>query len=217
MANVQWRINGDYFEACSCDFVCPCPTSGLAASPTKGACDAGLVFQVSRGQYGSTTLDGLSFAVLLHTPGPMIAGNWTVGLVLDERGSHEQREALTAIASGQAGGPMAALAPLIGRFGGAEPKPITITKDGMRRSVSIPGMLDIAIEGVAGANPGEPVYFDNVGHPAASRLALAKASRGDMHGFGIAWDEMSGRNAVTRAASRSRRGHARRRRPVATE
>ncbi len=78
MANVQWRINGDYFEACSCDFVCPCPTSGLAASPTKGACDAGLVFQVSRGQYGSTTLDGLSFAVLLHTPGPMIAGNWTV-------------------------------------------------------------------------------------------------------------------------------------------
>ncbi len=81
---------------------------------------------------------------------------------------------------------MAALAPLIGRFGGAETKPITITKDGMRRSVSIPGMLDIAIEGVAGANPGEPVYFDNVGHPAASRLALAKASRGHMHGFGIA-------------------------------
>lgn len=194
MANAQWRINGDYFEACSCDFVCPCPTSGLAAPPTKGACDAGLVFQVSRGQYGSTTLDGLSFAVLLHTPGPMIAGNWTVGLVLDERGSHEQREALTTIASGQAGGPMAALGPLIGRLGGAEAKPITIAKDGMRRSVSIPGILDIAIEGVTGANPGEPIYFDNVGHPAASRLALAKASRSHMHGFGIAWDDTSGRN-----------------------
>ena len=55
-------------------------------------------------------------------------------------------------------------------------------------------MLDIAIEGVAGANPGEPVYFDNVGHPAASRLALAKASHGHMHGFGIAWDDTSGRN-----------------------
>jgi hypothetical protein len=61
-------------------------------------------------------LDGLSFAVLLHTPGPMIVGNWKVGLVLDERGSHEQREALTAIAGGQAGGPMAALGPLISRF-----------------------------------------------------------------------------------------------------
>ena len=97
MANVQWQISGEYCEACSCDSVCPCPTSGLAARPTKGFCDAGLVFRVDRGQYGGTRLDGLSFAVLLHTPGPMIHGNWTVGLVLDERASKEQRDALTTI------------------------------------------------------------------------------------------------------------------------
>src|SRR5438105_8477157 len=24
----QWQINGEYFEACNCDSVCPCPTSG---------------------------------------------------------------------------------------------------------------------------------------------------------------------------------------------
>ncbi|SRR5712691_334528 len=195
MANAQWQINGEYFEACSCDFVCPCPTSGLAATPTKGHCDAGLVFRVERGRYGgSTVLDGLSFAVLLHTPGPMIAGKWTVGVILDERASPEQREALTTIASGQGGGPMAALGPLIGHFGGAEARPIKIEKSGMRRSVAIPGVLDIAIEGVAGAKPGEPIYFDNVGHPAATRLALAKASRGHMHAFGINWDDTSGRN-----------------------
>ena len=35
MANVQWQISGEYCEACSCDSVCPCPTSGLAARPTK--------------------------------------------------------------------------------------------------------------------------------------------------------------------------------------
>src|SRR5688572_202082 len=175
MAPVQWQISGSYMEACSCDSVCPCPTSGLAARPTKGSCDAGLVFHVERGQYGSTTLDGLSFAVLLHTPGPMIQGNWTVGLIVDERASPPQREALTTIASGQGGGPMAALGPLIGSFRGAEAKAIAIQQDGMRRSVSIPGMLDIAVEGIAGANQAEPIYFDNVGHPAASRLALAKA------------------------------------------
>ena len=73
MSNAQWQINGEYFEACSCDFVCPCPTSGLAAPPTKGFCDAGLVFHVDRGRYGAVALDDLSFAVLLHTPGPMIA------------------------------------------------------------------------------------------------------------------------------------------------
>ena len=194
MANVSWQISGDYFEACSCDSVCPCPTSGLAARPTNGSCDAGLVFHVERGRYGNTTLDGLNFAVLLHTPGPMIQGNWTVGLVLDERGSAQQREALTTIASGQGGGPMAALGPLIGTFAGTEAKPIRIDSSGMRRSVSIPGMLDLDVEGIPGANQGEPIYFDNVGHPAASRLALAKASRSHMHGFGINWDETSGRN-----------------------
>src|SRR5258708_3696428 len=131
MANVQWQISGEYFEACSCDSVCPCPTSGLAARPTTGSCDAGLVFHVLRGQYGSTRLDGLSFAVLLHTPGAMIEGNWTVGLVLDERASKEQREALTTIASGQGGGPMAALLPLIGTLTAAAAKPIEIDISGM--------------------------------------------------------------------------------------
>jgi hypothetical protein len=194
MANAQWQVNGEYFEACNCDSVCPCPTSGLAARPTKGHCDAGLVFRIDRGQYADTKLDGLSFAVLLHTPGPMIQGNWTVGVIVDERASAPQREALTAIASGQGGGPMAALGPLVGRFGGAEVKPITIEKNAMRRSVSIPGMLDLAIEGLPGAKQDEPMYLDNVGHPAATRLALAKASRSHMHAFGIDWDETSGQN-----------------------
>ncbi len=194
MANPTWQISGEYFEACSCDFVCPCPTSGMAARPTKGHCDAGLVFHVDRGQYGGTRLDGLSFAVLLHTPGPMAEGNWTVGVILDERASAEQREALTAIASGQGGGPMAAVGPLVGRVAGVEAKPIRFEKDGLRRTASIPGALDIAIEGVAGATSGEPIYFDNVGHPAASRLALAKASRGHLHAFGIDWDGTPGAN-----------------------
>ena len=87
-----------------------------------------------------------------------------------------------------------ALGPLVGTFGGVEAKPIKIEKNGMRRSVSIPGVLDIAIEGVKGAKEGEPIYFDNVGHPAATRLALAKASRGHLHAFGIDWDDTSGRN-----------------------
>jgi hypothetical protein len=89
---------------------------------------------------------------------------------------------------------MAALGPLIGRFGGVEAKPITIQTDGLRRSVSIPGMLDLAIEGVTGANERDPIFFDNVGHPAASRLALARASRSHLHGFGIDWDDTAGGN-----------------------
>src|SRR5262249_40935624 len=195
MANTQWQIRGEYFEACSCDSVCPCPTSGLAARPTKGHCDAGLVFSIERGQYGGTRLDGLSFAILLHTPGPMIEGNWTVGVILDERASTEQREALTGIASGQAGGPVGAPGPLGGRVGGAEgARQIKTEKKGRRGPFWIRSVLDIATEGAKGAKESEPIYFDNVGPPAATRLALAKASRGHMHAFGINWDDTSGRN-----------------------
>jgi hypothetical protein len=154
----------------------------------------GLVFRIDRGQHGNTPLDGLCFAVLAHTPGPMGQGNWTVGVVVDERASAAQREALTAIASGQGGGPMAALGPLIGRFGGVEAKPIKFEMSGMRRAVSIPGVLDLAVEGIAGANKGEPIYFENVGHPVATKLALAKASRSHLHAFGIDWDDTSGGN-----------------------
>ena len=72
MANAQWRVSGEYFEACSCDSVCPCPTSGLAARPTKGHCDAGLVFHVERGHAGTRQHDassGLRVPRSLDTPG----------------------------------------------------------------------------------------------------------------------------------------------------
>jgi hypothetical protein len=194
MAQAAWSATGEYFESCSCDFLCPCLPSALTAPPTKGSCTAVLIFHVDRGRYGSTTLDGLNFAVALRTPGPMIEGNWEVGIITDERGTAEQREALAAIASGQGGGPMANLGPLVGKVLGVEAHPIRFEHDGMRWSASIPGMLEDAIEGVPGANPDEPMYIENAGHPANTRLALAKSSRSHLNAFGLRWDDESGQN-----------------------
>jgi hypothetical protein len=195
MATTAWQISGDYFETCSCDFVCPCGTSNFAAKPTKGDCHFALVFRVDRGGYGTVPLDGVSFAVVARTPDIMGQGNWAVGLIVDERASAEQRDALTSIASGQAGGPMAALAPLIGTFLGVEQKPIRYEQDGLRRAVSIPGALDQAMVGVESAvKPGEPIWLDNTAHPANARLGLAHATRSHLHAFGLDWDDTSGQN-----------------------
>lgn len=194
MTNVSWQVRGEYFEACSCDYLCPCVPSNLTAQPTKGHCDVGLVFHIDQGAFGNVALDGLNFVVVAHTPGVMMNGDWTVGVILDERASDEQAEALTGIASGQAGGPMAALAPLLGTFAGLERKPIEFKKDGMSRSVSVPGMLDQAVEGVASLSAeGDTLYIENAAHPANTRLALATASRGHIHAFGIDWDETGGK------------------------
>ena len=191
----SWQISGDYFETCSCTFLCPCLPSNFAAQPTKGDCYFGFVWHIERGRHGNVALDGLNFAVVGLAPGPFGAGNLSVGVVLDERATPEQQQAITAIASGQAGGPMAALAPLIGKFLGTQVKPIHYQKNGMTRSVSIPGALDQAVEGVASpAKPGEPLYLDNTAHPANARLALAKAARSHLNAFGLKWDDTSGQN-----------------------
>ncbi len=194
MTASSWYVVGEYFEACSCDYLCPCIPSNLGAQPTQGHCDVGLVFHVEHGHSGDVSLDDLNFVVVAHTPGVMGSGDWTVGLIIDERASSEQTDALASIASGQAGGPIAALGPLIANFGGIERRPIEFKKDGMSRSVSVPGMLDEAVEGVPSlVVEGDPLYIDNVAHPANSRLALATASRAHIHAFGIDWDETSGK------------------------
>lgn len=190
----SWHVSGDYFETCNCDYVCPCIYTNLAAVPTHGRCDFALVFHVARGNYGDTTLDGLNFAALGYTPGAMGEGNGGVGLIIDERATPEQEQALAAIASGQAGGPMAGLAPALPNFLGLERKPIHFAMNGLERSVSIPGVLDQAVAGVTNPATGEPLAIDNTLHPANKRLALARAIRSHLHAFGTDWDDDSGRN-----------------------
>lgn len=191
---VSWRVKGEYFETCSCDYLCPCPTSNLSARPTKGSCTFAFVHRIDDGKYGDVSLNGVLFAVIGRTPEAMDKGNWSVGIVTDERAKPEQRDAVVAIASGQAGGPMSALGPLISKFLGVESKPIKFQMSGMSRSATVGDMVDQAIEGVPGGNQSEPMYLDNTGHPVSSKLALARATRSHIHAFGLNWDDETGRN-----------------------
>jgi hypothetical protein len=195
MAKSGWQISGEYFETCTCDYLCPCVPSNLSARPTRGDCIFAFAFHVEQGQRDGLSLDGLNFAVVGRTPGVMGEGNWSVGVIVDDRASADQRQALVEIASGQGGGPMAALAPLVGTLLGVEARAIRFEKDGMRRRVTITGALEQAVEGVpAPANPSEPLAIDNTLHPANARLALARATESHVHVFGLDWDDTTGRN-----------------------
>lgn len=196
MATPKWNVSGQYYETCSCDFVCPCLPGQLAVKPTKESCTFAMAFKVDRGSFGSISLDGLSFIILGLTPQAMGKGDWSVGLIIDEKASAEQREAITGIASGGAGGPMAALSALIGKFLGAESAQIRFERSGPKWSVRASNLVDMAAEGVKGINPGatEPLYLENTGHPAADRFALARASKSHVHALGMNWDDVSGLN-----------------------
>jgi hypothetical protein len=192
LTNISWRIQGQFVEACNCAFTCLCPATNRTIRPTQGDCIVTHVYAIERGSYGDITLDHLRFAWIARTPGPMADGNWSRGVVVDARAQPDQHEALAAIASGEAGGPIARLTPLVSHFLGVETRPIHFERDGMRTVITIPELLDEAVEGVPGVNPAEPIYFDNIGHSVNSRIALAKASRFHVNAFGLQFDSEGG-------------------------
>ncbi len=190
--NQSWLVEGEYFESCNCEVLCPCLLSHMAARPTEGHCDVVIGFHVSRGRFASVDLAGLNAAVAIYSPGKMADGNWTLAAYIDERGSDEQRAALESILSGKAGGPMSALAALVRTVLPTKTAPIRFEMEGGTRRLTIAGVSEVAVEGIVGAGQ-QVVYLDNAAHPIAQRLAVARstASRFSDHGLKF---ENSGRN-----------------------
>ena len=189
----SWNLKGQYMETCNCSLLCPCIWSNMAARPTEGVCEAAVAMRIDQGEKDGIKLDGLSFVVMLHSPGPMAEGNITVGLIVDDAANERQVDAIRSIATGEAGGPMAALAPLVGKVAGIEKRPIQFTQQGLNYSLKAGELVDQACEGLESAvRPGEAITIDNVAHPVNTRLSLAKATRSKFHAFGVDWEDTSG-------------------------
>jgi hypothetical protein len=195
MTTPAWQIQGQYFENCNCDFVCPCAPGQMAVKPTKGACTFAMAYAIERGRFGGVLLDGLGFVVVGVTPEEMGKGNWSVGLVIDERATAEQRDAITGIASGQAGGPMAAVGGLVGKFLGVEAAPVVFQQSGNSWTVTAGEKIRIEGKGATGIDPNAaPMQLTNTGHPAADTFTLAHASNSRVAALGVSWSDASGRN-----------------------
>jgi len=194
-----WFLDGDYFENCNCAVVCPCLVSSqapLTAIPTEGVCDVAIAVHISQGMYGDVAINDLNAVLVAHTPGPMIDGNWTVALYLDERADDAQRAALQAILSGQAGGVMGGFAPLIGEVLGVKAVPIAFAIEGKRRSVEVPGLLSLNVRPVATLMGEDAEVLLANAHPfAPDSLGMAVGGEGSTCAdYGLMWDN-SGRNA----------------------
>lgn len=201
MTNSNWKIDGQYAENCSCTYLCPCifTNSTALSTPATDAvgehCIAVLCLSIESGHYGDVRLDGLGFIFVIKTALVMSQGGWTAAAVIDSRASAAQRAALEAIVRGEAGGPLSMMKPMITDFAGIATGPIGFTLEGTHRRVTVPGLIEIGVEGyLSRRNNGEPFYIDNVGHPANSRLALGIATGSHAHVPGIDWDDTSGTN-----------------------
>lgn len=100
---MKWKLKVQHLMACNCNWGCPC---SFEAPPTYGTCEAAGAFHIVEGRYGDVSLHGLSWAHASVWPGPLHELNGRSVIYLDGRASLEQREALEAIATGRAGGPI---------------------------------------------------------------------------------------------------------------
>jgi hypothetical protein len=189
---MAWSLKGTYFETCSCEVVCPC-TASLSLGADYDRCQATLIFNVVGGSIEGTDVSGLKVAAIADTPKVMSDGNWRLGVFIDAAASDEQAAKLGAVFGGQLGGPMEALAPLVGENLGVERASIEVIEDGLRHSVKIGESIDFEIEDVVsfGVESGEPARLAGIFHPAGSELTIAKATRSRINAFGIQYEGKS--------------------------
>jgi len=190
---MAWKLEGTYFETCSCEVVCPC-TASLALGADYDRCRVTLVFNITKGEIEGTDVGGLALAAVGDSPKVMTDGNWRLGVFIDDTASDEQAEKLGAVFGGQLGGPMAALGPLIGENLGVERARIEIREEGLRHSVKIGDAVDFEVEDVVpfGVESGEPARLTGIFHPVASELTISKATHAHINAFGIEYEGKSG-------------------------
>jgi hypothetical protein len=153
-----------------------------------------LAFNIQEGEVEGTDIGGLKVAAIADTPKVMTDGNWRLGVFIDGQATDEQAEKLVGIFTGQLGGPMAALGPLVGEMLGVERAAIEIDDDGLRHGVRVGDVIDFEIEDIVpfGIETGEPVRFDGMFHPVASNLTIAEATRSRINAFGIEYEGKMG-------------------------
>ena len=193
---MSWALEGTYFENCNCEWVCPCTVTSLTEPATQDRCQVVLVYHVDRGSVDGLDVSGLSVAVVADTPRMMTDGNWNVGLILDDRASEQQAEALTGVFTGKQGGPMAALAPLFGNMLGLERAPIAYRDDGGRHSVRIGDGIAVEVEDFVPHGLEEPTRLQGVFHPSNTTLTIARPVSSRIAAFDMTF-ENEGRSAFS--------------------
>ena len=190
---MAWNLTGSYVETCSCELMCPCNLS-FDHGATYDFCRVTLVFNLREGQVEGTDVSGRRVALIADTPKVMTEGNWRLGVYIDDGASDEQFDKLVGVFGGSLGGPMGALAPLVGEVVGVERAAIEVTDDGLLHSVRVGDTIDFEIEDIVpfGVESGVPVRFQGMFHPVAPDLTMAEARHTRINAFGISYEGRTG-------------------------
>ena len=167
---MAYDIQGKLLEVCTCNVLCPC---WIGEDPDNGTCESALAWQVESGQVEGVDVGGLTLALSVHIPGNVLTPkSWKAAVIVDDRATEQQEQALLKVFTGQLGGGIADLAGLIGEVVSVERAPITFTVDGGKGRLKVGDIADMELTPYTGATgetttlsgtvfstiPGSPVY-----------------------------------------------------------
>jgi hypothetical protein len=194
-AKTVYSLQGTLLEACSCGVACPC---WIGEDPDGGECHAIIGYHFDKGEVSGVDVSGLSFVLIAHIPGNILAGNWEVVVLTDDKATEEQGNALLAAFTGKLGGPLADVYQLIGTVKGVEAATIRHEVVGGAGSLEIPGIVEAEMEPYR-SPLGEVTTLQNsifsTVPGSAAWVSKAGRNRVDLSQYGMSW-EFEGRNAI---------------------
>jgi hypothetical protein len=191
-----YSLEGTLIEACSCNVNCPC---WIGEDPDLGECFAIVAYGIERGHVRDLDVSGLNLVLIAHIPGNVLAGNWQIVALVDERGSAEQRQAILDAFTGQLGGPLGDLwEALIGEVKGVEFVPVEHKVVDGTGTLNVPGLVETEMIPYRGPDGSITTLSNSVfstvpGSPAW--IAKATYNRVNLPQYGMTW-EYEGRNAI---------------------
>ena len=117
-----YQLQGTLLEVCSCEVLCPC---WIGEDPDQGICNSVVAYNLDRATIRGVDVSGLTLVSVVKIPGNILEGNWRQLVLIDDRASDEQADALLDAFSGKLGGPLADLAQLVGEVVAVERAPIS--------------------------------------------------------------------------------------------
>ncbi len=157
----DWWAEGLLFENCNCAAVCPGHIH-FSQKCTHEVCRGFWAIRVEAGRAGDADLAGVDAVVVYEAPQVMVDGGWKQVIIVSDRAEAGQRRAIEEIISGVRGGPWEVLSRFVSDALPTRTAPVTIEDAPGRKSVTVTGILEGAVQAIRGRNRAEPVTFENI-------------------------------------------------------
>ena len=197
MSFVDWSIKGPEFATCNCNWGCPCQFNAL---PSNGNCRALLGLRIDEGHFGDISLDGLKIAAVFAWPGAVHEGHGEAQLIIDDRATPEQRDAIVKIFRGEETEPFSTFfsvySAMTETFHEPVMKRIEIETDMEERTgrLSVPGIVEGTIEPIRNPVTGNK-HRAKVVLPHGFEYAEAEYASCDWRSSGIIANDLTKRHA----------------------